>query len=172
MKRGEIINMPDYFNRYINLLPDVELLEALYQTGQPLFDTEASKLIALKDMVYAPNKWTVKDIIQHLIDCERVFAYRALRFAREDKTPLPGFEENDYAKSAHSLTKSLDELLQELYILRESSILMFKGFSNEQLMREGPSNNNTTQVLAFGFTIAGHGLHHLTIIKERYYPLI
>jgi hypothetical protein len=122
--------------------------------------------------VYAPNKWTVKDIIQHIIDCERIFAYRALRFAREDKTPLPGFEENDYAKSAHILDRSLDELLQELYILRESNILMFKGFSNEQLMREGPSNNYTTQVLAFGFTIAGHGLHHLAIIKERYYPLI
>jgi hypothetical protein len=133
MKRSEIINMPDYFNRYINLLPDVELLEALYQTGQPLFESEALKLNALKDKVYAPNKWTVKDIIQHIIDCERIFAYRALRFAREDKTPLPGFEENDYAKSAHILDRSLDELLQELYILRESNILMFKGFSNEQL---------------------------------------
>ena len=120
------------------------------------------------DFSYAEGKWTIKDIIQHLIDCERIFSYRALCFARNDKTFLPGFEENDYAIEAKGRNRSLISLLTELSAIRQSTILLFKDFTNQELLRLGTASNNPMSVRAVGFIIIGHQNHHQKIFEERY----
>jgi len=120
------------------------------------------------DYRYAEGKWTIKDIIQHLIDAERIFAYRALRFARNDKTKLPGFEENDYVDEAHATKRSIQDLLTELAVVRQATLSLFKSFSNEELLRIGIASNNPMSVRALGFTIIGHQNHHQKVFEERY----
>ncbi len=120
------------------------------------------------DYRYAEGKWTIKDIIQHIIDAERVFAYRALRFARNDKTELPGFEENDYVAEANGNKRSIMELLTELSAVRHSTLLLFKSFNEEQLLRYGIASNNPMSVRAIGFVIIGHQNHHQKVFEERY----
>jgi len=120
------------------------------------------------DYRYAEGKWTIKDIIQHLIDSERIFSYRALRFARNDTTAVPGFEENLYAETAYGNERKLQELLTELALVRQSSIMLFRSFSTEALMRRGIASGNALSVRALGFLIIGHQNHHLKVFKERY----
>lgn len=120
------------------------------------------------DYRYAEGKWTIKDIIQHLIDSERVFAYRALRFSRGDETALPGFDENSYAKNANGANRSINDLLTEMSALRHANIMMFKSFSPEALLRKGTASGYTVSVRAFGFLIIGHQNHHMKVFRERY----
>eukprot|EP01137_Pigoraptor_chileana_P007833 Opistho-2@3622 len=120
------------------------------------------------DYRYAEGKWTIKDILQHIIDAERIFAYRALRFARNDKTELPGFEENSYADQANGNKRSIQVLLTELAVVRQSTLSLFKSFSQEELLRSGIASNNPMSVRALGFVIIGHQNHHQRIFKERY----
>ncbi|MFM9825878.1 DinB family protein [Flavobacterium sp.] len=117
---------------------------------------------------YAFGKWTIKDIIQHIIDVERIFSYRALRISRNDTTPLPGFEENDYVENTNANGRSIQDLLNELKVVRTATIILFKSFSNEQLKNLGIASNNPISVRAIGFIIIGHQHHHFKIIKERY----
>ncbi|ALM47593.1 damage-inducible protein DinB [Flavobacterium psychrophilum] len=117
---------------------------------------------------YAEGKWTIKEIIQHLIDSERIFAYRALRFSRGDETSLPGFDENAYAENVDADNRSTNDLLTELSALRHANIMMFKSFSAEALLRKGTASGYTVSVRAFGFLIIGHQNHHVKIFKERY----
>lgn len=120
------------------------------------------------DYRYAEGKWTIKDILQHLIDSERIFAYRALRFSRNDKTELPGFEENDYAAIANGDERSIMDLLTELAVVRQATLSLFKTFKEQQLMRSGIASNNNMSVRALGFVIIGHQNHHQKIFQERY----
>ncbi len=120
------------------------------------------------DYRYAEGKWTIKDIIQHLIDAERIFAYRALCFARKDVTELPGFEENDYVDEANANHRSIMELLTELSSVRHATLLLFKSFNEEQLLRSGIASNNPMSVRAIGFVIIGHQNHHQKVFEERY----
>lgn len=120
------------------------------------------------DYRYAEGKWTIKEIIQHIIDTERIFAYRALRISRNDITPLPGFDENDYASNTNANERHLQSLLTELSIVRQSTLALFKSFSEEQLKRIGIASNNEISVRAIGFIIIGHQKHHQKVYKERY----
>jgi len=120
------------------------------------------------DYRYAEGKWTIKEIIQHLIDCERIFAYRALRFSRNDQTPLASFEENDYAINTNANERSIQELLTELSAVRHSNLLFYKSLSEEQLKRMGTASNIKISVRALGFTIIGHQKHHQKVFEERY----
>jgi uncharacterized damage-inducible protein DinB len=120
------------------------------------------------DYRYADGKWTIKDIIQHLMDAERIFAYRALRFSRNDKTALPGFEENDYVDQTNANTRSIQSLLTEFSALRHSTLLLFKSFSEEQLKRIGTASNNQISVRALGVVTIGHQKHHQKVFQERY----
>ena len=172
MKKSDITFMPDYFDRYINLVEDGEVLEVLDTYGSSWLLEQKEIFVQLGNSVYAPGKWTIKDILQHLIDTERIFNYRALAFAREDVIIQPGFSEDDYAVSAHAATRSLDDLLEEFAIVRASSISLYKSLSDEMMHREGITFKRRITVLAIGFLIAGHGIHHLNVIKERYYPLL
>ena len=117
---------------------------------------------------YAEGKWTIKQIILHLMDAERIFAYRALRFARNDQTALPGFDENNYAEIAPAENRSIMSLLTEYSAIRHANLLMFKAFSNEELLRIGIASENQLSVRALGFVIVGHQNHHQRIFEERY----
>ncbi len=120
------------------------------------------------DYRYAEGKWTIKDILQHLIDAERIFAYRALRFGRNDLTPLASFDENDYVEMANANSRSIQDLLTELLVVRQATLALFKSFSEAELMRIGTASNNPMSVRALGFVIIGHQNHHQRVFQERY----
>jgi uncharacterized damage-inducible protein DinB len=172
MNKNQINTMPTYFERYINFVPESDILEALHTYDIEYLLQEKSTLKQIGHQVYAPGKWTIRDIFQHIIDTERIFSYRALRIARNDKTVLPGFDENLFASNAHGSSRKLDELLEEFDVVRKSTIALFHSFSDEDLQREGFIFQSDISVLAIGFTITGHVIHHMNVIKERYYPLI
>src|SRR5690606_18442301 len=117
---------------------------------------------------YAHGKWTLKEVLIHCIDTERIMSYRALRFARNDQTELPGFEQNDYVPQSEANSRKMADLIEEYKILRQSTILLFKSFSDDVLKRAGVANGNPISVRALGFVISGHELHHLNVCKERY----
>jgi hypothetical protein len=125
-------------------------------------------LQAIGDQVYAPGKWTIRDIVQHMTDTERVFAYRALRLGRGDTTPLMGFEQDLFANHAKAREKDLVALLDELKTVRQSSIMLYDFFGEEELQRSGICSHVEISVLALGFLITGHQKHHLQVMKERY----
>ena len=172
MKRSEITPMPQFFDRYINQVEDIDIVEALekYNTIETLLDVK--KLEELSDKIYAPGKWTVKEVIQHMTDNERVQAYRALRISRNDKTPLPGYDEGLFAANVDPSGRTLNDLLEEFTIVRKSNIILFKNIDEEKQKRTGVCNNVIIPVLALGFVLVGHQLHHAKIISERYFPLL
>lgn len=117
---------------------------------------------------YQEGKWTIKELILHMIDTERIFQYRALRFAREDKTMLPGFSENDFVPFSKANSRTRESLLEEYRVVRESTIALYKSFSDEVLLIVGNSSGGTMSVRALGYLIVGHQTHHVNIIQERY----
>jgi uncharacterized damage-inducible protein DinB len=120
------------------------------------------------DFRYAEGKWTIKDIIQHIIDAERVFAYRAMRIARNDQTALPGFDEDFYVTNANANSRSIQDLLTEFSMVRHATIYLFKSFSPDSLERIGIASDNPISVRALGFIIIGHQNHHQTVFQQRY----
>lgn len=146
----------------VNLIEELEI--SLHSFIRFVQDIPMDKF----DYRYAEGKWTIKDIIQHLIDCERIFVYRALRFSRNDKTPLPSFEEDDYANNTESNKRSIQDLLTEFSALRYSTLLFYKSLSEEQLKRIGTASNNPISVRALGFVVIGHQKHHQKVFEERY----
>jgi uncharacterized damage-inducible protein DinB len=117
---------------------------------------------------YEPTKWSIKEVLNHMMDVERIMSYRALRFARNDKTDLPGFEENDYAPEANAHARTISELADQMTRLRATTIDMFASFTPDMLKREGTANKNKLSVINLGYIIPGHELHHLRILEERY----
>lgn len=172
MKKDQITKLPEYFDRYIGYVPDINLSDALNQFGIEYLMQEKAMLKQIGHLVYTPGKWTIRDILQHIIDTERIFAYRALRIGRNDKTVLPGFDENVYADNAHAAGRKLDDLLSEFDVVRQSTIALFNSFNSDDTLREGFIFKSDISVLALGFTITGHVIHHVNVIKEKYYPLI
>lgn len=157
-----------WYSPYIATLNDVNLIEELEISVHRLVKFVQDIPMDKFDYRYAEGKWTIKDILQHLIDSERIFSYRALRFSRNDMTELPGFDENEYAAVANGNNRSIMELLTELSALRHATILLFKTFSDEVLLRKGVASNNLMSVRALGFVIIGHQNHHQKIFFERY----
>ncbi|WP_163398845.1 DinB family protein [Flavobacterium fluviatile] len=152
---------------YVKAATDKTLLEGLKhglsQLLQFIENVPAEKL----EYRYAEGKWTIKDIVLHMIDTERIFAYRALRISRGDKTPLPGFEENDYVPFAFANNRSIESLLDEYENARKATISFFESLNEEQLLFMGTASNTAISVRAIGFIITGHQNHHLRVISER-----
>ncbi|WP_259016429.1 DinB family protein [Emticicia fluvialis] len=171
MTKAEIYPMPEFFDRYIHLADDVELNEALETSRDELDNLPIDLWKSIGDKVYAPGKWTIRDILQHMIDTERIFACRALCFARGETARMPSFDEEEYARNTIANERSFDDLLTEFKLVRETSIMLFKSFTDEMLLRSGLSFRGTYSVLAIGFIMVGHQRWHLNIIKERYETL-
>ena len=117
---------------------------------------------------YAAGKWTIKEMLQHIIDAEKVFAYRALRMARQDATPMPGFDENNWATAANQINRKWNGLVKEFIAVRASTEMMFKHLGKQELLFAGMASNLPMNTLAMGYIIAGHTQHHIDIIKDRY----
>jgi len=160
--------VPHFYKNYVKQVEESDLLQALRISGHRALELVHAIPQNKLDFKYAPDKWTVRELLCHVIDAERIFAYRALRFARNDKTPLAGFEENDYAPQANASGRSIEKITAEMAHLRSSTIDLFEGFTPEMLTRRGTSNKNELSVVALGFIIAGHETHHCHILKERY----
>ena len=123
-------------------------------------------------LAYAPGKWTVKGVLGHLADDERIYAYRALCIARGDEKPLPGFDENAYAKAAGFDSWGFSDLVADYEAVRNASVTLFRGFDSEAWLRRGVANDHDVTPRGLAFHIAGHELHHLAIVRERYLPLL
>ena len=158
-----------YAIMYIKLLPDDDLvLKHLKQS----FKIVQSFILSLPEEKltyrYAEKKWTIKEILVHIMDDERIFAYRALRIARNDKTPLPGFEQEDYVPYSRANERSLACIFKEFKTIRNATISLFSNLKKEDFLRTGIANNHPVSVRALAYHIAGHELHHINVIKERY----
>ena len=157
-----------YFDNYISLVEGENILDALENN---LRTTEAFlKSIPEEkgDYRYAEEKWSVKQVIIHITDTERVFAYRALSIARGDNSPLPGYDENIWADNCAAEKRTLADVVEEFLSVRQSTVHLVKSFDDELLSRKGIANNNPSSVIALAFVIAGHELHHLNVLRERY----
>ena len=172
MKISDVPRNPTYYDTYINQVDEPELSAAFQQSMAAVDALDLEKLHALGDRVYAPGKWTIREIFQHLADCERVFAYRALRFGRGDTTALPGFDESVFAAHAGANRRALEDVLAEMRCVRESTMMMFHAFDEAAMRRTGVMSKVELPVLAIGFTLLGHQNHHFRIWEERYYPLL
>lgn len=157
-----------YYIHYVQLAQNYSLLEGLEVSAKKFVEFFESIPGEKHEFRYAEGKWTAKEMIQHLLDTERIFAYRALRFSREDKTNLSGFEHNDYIEPSKANRRSVSDLLEEYRLLRATTISLFKSFDNEMLLQKGYANDNPLSVRAIGFIIIGHETHHCNVFRERY----
>ena len=169
-----MVSVPDaseyagYFGRYISQVEGTDLFAALAagmaRTQALLGGLDDSQALHR----YAEGKWSIKEVVGHLIDAERIFAYRALRFARADKTELPSFEENAFVDNARFDVVPLGDLLREFSLVRQANILFFGQLNEEEWLRSGLASGNRMSVRALAWTIAGHEVHHRRILQERY----
>jgi hypothetical protein len=168
MKKSDINPLPQYYDRYINLVPDVELSQAFDDSLQQLDQLDRNLVARVADKTYSPGKWTVKDIIQHLIDSERIMCYRTLLFARRDGTIPAGVEQDLFATNANANRRTADDLLDEFVTVRRATIALFNSFDDDMLRTKGISWEYEVSVLHMGFLTIGHQIHHLNVIAERY----
>ena len=161
-------SIPSFYKKYVKQIDETDLLQALRISGHRMTELVHSIPEAKADFRYEDGKWSIRELLCHIIDAERIFAYRALRFSRNDKTPLAGFEENDYAPQANAAGRSLNKIADEMKHLRTSTVDLFESFTPEMLARKGTASNNELSVIGLGFIIAGHETHHLHILKDRY----
>ncbi|TBW29094.1 DinB family protein [Gramella sp. KN1008] len=166
LTRGEI---GDFYWGYINLIPeDAELIDTLKKNTDEILEFLKTIPGEKWRYSYAAGKWSVLEIVQHLIDTERIFQYRALCFARNESKSLPGFDHDAYVLNSSSERREPDELLKEFRAVRESGIFLFKSFTDQMLGVKGMMNDMTATARAIGFIMAGHALHHKDIITNRY----
>ena len=157
-----------YYAGYLAKVPDITLRSALDESMSDLLDYLVNVPEERADYAYAPGKWTIKQSLQHILDTERIFACRALRIARGDTTPLPGFEQNDYAEVADVSGRKLEEMIEEFRLLRATSIHLFQGFKDQDLLRMGTMSGGSASVRGIGFIICGHVFHHAQLYREKY----
>ena len=157
-----------YYDRYITKVPDGDIVQILAtqiaSTLQLLESIPESK----GDYRYADGKWTVKESVLHVIDAERIFGYRALRIARGDKTPLPGFEQDDYVPFSRAGERTVRDIAEELGDVRRASVALFAHLDEEAMSRRGTASNNPVTPRALAYIIAGHERHHVAILREKY----
>jgi len=159
---------PSHFSEYIELVENEDLnsiLTSQIETSKQFFDSIPEEKM---DYRYAEGKWNIKEVLQHIIDTERVFAYRALAFARQDPNALPGMDENSYAKNSNVGSRKWKDMIDEFEAVRRSTIHLYQSFSEPQLELKGRTVSHEITVRALGYTIAGHLAHHIHILKERY----
>lgn len=160
--------IPTFYKGYVKLVTHPDVIQALRISGYRTMEIIHSIPEAKGDFRYADGKWTIREVLCHMLDAERIFTYRALRFARNDKTPLSGFDENAYAAHLNAEGRSLAQLGDEMEHLRTATVDLFKSFTPEMLTRKGTANSNELSVGALGIIIAGHETHHCKVLKERY----
>ncbi len=168
MPKPSPTSYPGYFKKYIDQVPEEDLLAAFSNQHALINDFLSSISEDKSAHAYAAGKWTIKEVLQHMIDTERIFNYRALCFARKETASLPGFEENDYAANSDANSRTWKSLVDEFMAVRHATELMFGSFTTGALANSGTSNNNAVTVGSLGFITLGHFYHHKKVIEERY----
>jgi hypothetical protein len=173
MTKSHILQMPEYFDRYINLADDVPVTAALQISLMELEEAPIEKWKALGEKAYMEGKWTIKDILQHYIDVERVFTYRITAIARGDKQRMIPYDEDVYAQQAQANRRTVDDLLEELVLLRWATIMLYQSFTTDMLQQQGFGFSGMQYCpLSLGFMLAGHQRWHFRVLEEKYYPLL
>lgn len=161
-----------YVQGYVQLIPSKNWIKEMIHAGERTLDFYEHLLNKQADLTYAEGKWTLKQILEHLSDTEKIFGYRALRFARGDRHELIGFDENQFANNGLAHKIKLKPLKRDFELVRETSVSFFKNLTKEELAKVGKVSGNEISVETIGKLIVGHNLHHLRIIEERYLPLL
>ena len=157
-----------YYGRYITLVAGHDVVAALEDQPRETLALLSALSEEQGDYRYTPGKWSIKEMLGHIIDAERVFSYRALRFARNDKTPLASFEQDDYVKAGNFADCRLADLIEEFVCVRRATVWLFRHLSAEARMRRGVASDNPVSVRAIAYIIAGHELHHRRVLQEKY----
>lgn len=168
MQRPDLEVIPPFYKNYVLNVKEYELLEALKKSNDQVLSLIGNLPESKSEYRYQPGKWSIKELLCHMMDAERIFSYRALRFARNDKTSLHGFEENDYAPEANAHSRTFIQLAKEMENLRNTTLDLFASFTPEMLQRTGKANNTEVSVLTIGYIVAGHETHHRKVLEERY----
>jgi len=172
MKRPEAGEYAESYANYISKVPGTDVLGVLEAQRLQMLQLFAGRSDRDGSFRYAPEKWSVKEVLGHVTDAERIFTYRALRFARGDQTPLPGFEQVDYVRSGAFGERKLADLVEEFGAVRGASIALFRSLKEETWSRRGLADGKEVTVRALAFMIAGHQMHHRIVLEERYFPAI
>jgi DinB superfamily len=168
LARPESSEYAPFYAGYVARVPAGNVLELMAEGGRITRDLVAGLEDAAALYRYAPGKWSIKEVLGHMADAERIFAYRALRFGRGDETPLAGFEENDYVPAGRFDARSVADLVAELEVVRNGTLSLFRHFDGADLARFGTANEHPISVRALGVILVGHEIHHRAILGERY----
>ena len=168
MPRPSATEYGAFYQTYINYTSGKDYSILVQQYNERIIEAWNAIPTEKINFAYAPDKWTIKQMLQHVIDTERIFAYRALAIARKEPAALLGFDENEYAKNATASHRNWKEMIAEWKIVRQSTNILFGSFTEEDLKQKGTASNLPISVNALGFIIFGHALHHLHVLKERY----
>ncbi|MGC1618338.1 MAG: DinB family protein [Candidatus Acidiferrum sp.] len=161
-----------FYEKYISSVAGNDAVSALEAQRVQTMQLLAGRSEREGNFRYAADKWSVKDVVGHIIDSERIFAYRAMRIARGDKTPIEGFEQDDYVRDGGFNERPLASLAEEFAVVRSATLALFRSFSQEAWVRRGTANKNEVSVRALAYITAGHELHHRQILEERYFSAI
>jgi len=168
MPRPSPADYPPFYETYVKLVPEEDIHQAFLASVSELKLNLSAISNEKSSFAYAPEKWTVRQLLQHTIDTERIFQYRALCIARGEKQSLPGFEENSYAANADATDRHLKDLKEEMMTVRQSGHMLFQSFNDSMLRNSGLANNSSITVLGIGYVIIGHWRHHAGVLKSRY----
>ncbi len=166
--RPESSEYAPFYHGYVATVPEGDVVALLRQNGGELHDALAAIPEDRGGFRYADGKWSIREVVGHMIDAERIFTYRALRIARGDTTPLAAFDENEYVKTAGSEARTLSKLVRELGAVREASVQLFESLPDDAWGRSGVASGKNISVRALAYITAGHAMHHLKILRERY----
>jgi hypothetical protein len=158
-----------YYARYISLVKGEDILTALDQQRRDTMTLLCGRDEEDGDFRYAPEKWSAKEVLGHMCDTERVFAYRALRISRADATPLEGYEQDDYVRNGPFAHRQLSDLVEDFIAVRRATVSLLRNLDEEAWMRRGIANKNEVSVRGIAYIIAGHELHHRSILEEKYF---
>jgi hypothetical protein len=168
MPRPSATEYGSFYQTYINYTSGKDYTILVQQYNDRIIESWTAVPVEKVNYAYGPDKWTIKQMLQHVIDTERIFAYRALAIARNEPAALLGFDENEYAKNGTAANRNWKDMLVEWRVVRQSTNLLFASFTEEQMKAMGTASGSAISVNALGFIIFGHALHHLHILKERY----
>lgn len=172
MKRPEAGEFAEYYGPYIAKVPGTDVQGVLESERLQMLRLFAGRSERDGNFRFAPGKWTIKEILGHVTDAERIFTYRALRIARGDQTPLASFEQDDYVKNGGFASRTLADLVEEFGAVRGASVALFRSFDDDAWSRRGVANQEEVTARALGFIVAGHQIHHRVILEEQYFPMI
>jgi uncharacterized damage-inducible protein DinB len=172
MRRPEASEYAEFYAGYISQIPGTDVVGVLEAQKLQMLQLFSARSERDGSFRYAPDKWTVKEVLGHITDAERVFTYRALRIGRGDKTPLPGFEQDDFIRNGAFERRTLMDLAEEFGMVRSATLALFRSFGEEVWDRRGVASQKEVTVRALAFITAGHQIHHRGILEERYFPAI